>query len=68
MTVFEGRIRGGQLRVEEDELFELAYFSAHEARTLQTAAWLPIVLADAFQNRQEASFQPVSWQPLTERE
>jgi NADH pyrophosphatase NudC (nudix superfamily) len=68
MTVFEGRVRSGQLRAEEDELLELAYFSAEEAHMLATPAWVPVVLADAFQHHQHASFQAASWQPPPERE
>jgi hypothetical protein len=66
-SFFEGRVRSGQLRAEQDELLELAYFSAEQARTLATPAWVPVVQADAFEHRQHASFQAASWQPPPER-
>ena len=63
MTVFEGRVVGGELARDEEEVLEAGYFSEGEAERLPKAEWLKIVLADAFKqrnafkNKGEASFQ-----------
>ena len=63
MTVFEGQVRGGQLRAGDEEVLELGYFSAQEAAALPQAGWLAEVLEDTFANREKANFHPPAWEP-----
>jgi ADP-ribose pyrophosphatase YjhB (NUDIX family) len=63
MTVFEGRVRGGQLRAGDDEVLQLGYFSSQEAAALLKADWLAVVLDDIFANPEKANFRPPTWQP-----
>jgi 8-oxo-dGTP pyrophosphatase MutT (NUDIX family) len=65
-TVFLARVVGGQLKHDDEELFELAYYTAEQARALATPDWMPIVLADAFHRRETAYFQPPTWRPPEE--
>ncbi|MET4072903.1 NUDIX domain-containing protein [Hymenobacter sp. UYCo722] len=51
MTVFEGLITGGELRPNGQETLETRFFSHAETRAIQTGAWLPEVLSDAFARR-----------------
>ena len=51
MTVFEGLIVGGELRPDGVETLETRFFTYVETRQVQTGAWLPEVLRDAFARR-----------------
>ena len=63
MTVFEGQVRGGELRAGDEEVLELGYFSAQQVAALPKADWLATLLQDVFANRQTANFNPPTWHP-----
>lgn len=63
MIVFEGRKTGGSLRPDGDETLDVRYFAREEISNLNTPAWVPGVLDDAFTQREHASFAPPTWKP-----
>lgn len=63
MTVFEGRVRSGELRAGDEEVLELGYFSERELAPLPKAEWLSVVLEDVFANPGRANFRPPAWEP-----
>ena len=56
MTVFESRTTGGAPRPDGDETLEVGYFTSEEAASLDVGRWMPVVLADAFEQGGEARF------------
>jgi len=65
MTVFEGRVASGQIDIQDVEEIKAArYFSQAETRLLTRPAWLPVVLADVYRNREVSHFQKAVWKPL----
>ena len=66
MTVFEGRVTAGQIDIQDVEEIKAArYFSQAEAKLLTRPAWLPVVLADVYQNREVTHFKKAVWKPPT---
>ncbi|MEZ4860590.1 MAG: NUDIX domain-containing protein [Caldilineaceae bacterium] len=62
-TVFEGRILGGALAADQDEISELRYFTQSEIPQLDLPLWMRIILPDLFRVDGQTGFQPPIWQP-----
>ena len=66
MTVFEGRVVGGERDPVDDESTEAADFSREELVTLNTQPWVRVVLPDVFERRGRALFRPAEWKSRDE--
>lgn len=62
-TVFECAAVGGAPRADGVETSELRYVAAADLAALPVAAWVPVVLADAFRFHGQARFQALTWRP-----
>jgi hypothetical protein len=62
-TVFEARVAGGAETPDGEELDQLRWFDREACAGLDTPAWVPPILADAFAGTAEAAFAPSDWQP-----
>ena len=63
MTVFAAHITGGDMRPDQVETLDIAYFSHTDLAMLDLAPWKRMVLDDAFQPQPKTRFQPNIWQP-----
>jgi 8-oxo-dGTP pyrophosphatase MutT (NUDIX family) len=62
-TVFEGRTVGGDLRPEDGETTDIAYFSEDELATLEVRPWVNVVLPHMFRREKKSLFAPAEWTP-----
>jgi 8-oxo-dGTP pyrophosphatase MutT (NUDIX family) len=62
-TAFACHIDGGTLAADQEEIYELRYFSQAEADQLALLPWMKIVLADVFRDTEQSYFQPATWTP-----
>jgi len=62
-TVFRGRVVGGELRPDSEEILDLRYVSRQELKTLPHAAWLELVLDAVFSQDGPTEFQRSTWRP-----
>lgn len=62
-TIFRGRVIGGTLRADAQEILELRYISRAEVAGLPHARWLDIAVDAIFSQRESADFQPPTWRP-----
>ena len=62
-TIFRGRVIGGHLRPDGEEILELGYFSAEQIQSLPHAKWLDTTLPWLFDPSAPAQFQTSSWRP-----
>ena len=62
-TIFRGRIIGGELRADEDEILEVRYFSRQELTLAPHAPWLDIAIDAVFSPDGPADFQRPTWRP-----
>lgn len=65
MTVFEADVQSGYPKSNDtEEILDMAYVSQAELASLETAAWVKIVLNDAFENRNKRTkFHAPTWKP-----
>jgi 8-oxo-dGTP pyrophosphatase MutT (NUDIX family) len=63
-TIFRGRIIGGEMRADGEEILDLRYFSREEIRTVRHSRWMDLAM-DAIYAREEgpAHFQKPTWRP-----
>ena len=50
-TVYRAKILAGAPVADGSEILEIRFFSYTETKEIHTAAWLPIVLEDIFENK-----------------
>jgi 8-oxo-dGTP pyrophosphatase MutT (NUDIX family) len=62
-TIFRGRIVGGELRADQEEILEVRYFSREELVRVRHAHWLDIALDAIFSLDGPVDFQRPSWRP-----
>jgi 8-oxo-dGTP pyrophosphatase MutT (NUDIX family) len=62
-TIFRGRVIGGQLRADGQEILDLRYLSREELKGLPHARWLDIALDAIFSQGGQADFQQSTWRP-----
>lgn len=62
-TIFRGRIVGGELRADEDEILEVRYFSRQELTLAPHAPWLDIAIDAVFSSEGPTDFQRPTWRP-----
>ena len=62
-TIFRGRIFGGQLRADAEEILEVRFISRAELMELPHARWLEIALDAIFSEQGPADFQQSTWRP-----
>lgn len=66
MTVLDCEVVGGALVPDGVETLGMSYVNGMaELATLEVASWVPVVLADVFQEGGQASFQLPTWTPPT---
>lgn len=63
MTAFECDVIGGQLRPDQDEVLEMAYFGAADLGRVQLAHWATVFVPPLFGPADSAFFAPPRWQP-----
>ena len=63
-TIFRGRVIGGEMRADGEEILDLRYFSREEIPTVQHSRWMDLAL-DAIYAREPgpALFQKPTWRP-----
>jgi 8-oxo-dGTP pyrophosphatase MutT (NUDIX family) len=63
-TIFRGRVIGGELRADGEEILELRYISREEIKTLPHSRWMDLAM-DALYSRENAPthFQKSNWRP-----
>jgi 8-oxo-dGTP pyrophosphatase MutT (NUDIX family) len=63
-TIFRGRVIGGELRADGEEIVDLRYFSRDEIPTVPHSRWMDLAL-DALYTREPgpALFQKPTWRP-----
>lgn len=62
-TVFRGRVAGGQMRPDREEILDLRYVSREELETLPHAAWLDLAVNAMFSTEGPVDFQHANWKP-----
>jgi 8-oxo-dGTP diphosphatase len=62
-TLFGGRVIGGELRPDGEEILEVGYFSRSEMFQVAHSRWLDIALDAIFSAGGPADFQRPSWRP-----
>ena len=62
-TIFQGRIIGGQIRADGDEILELRYVSKDELQSLPHALWIDVAIDAIYQRGGTPHFQPPTWHP-----
>ena len=62
-TIFRGRVIGGELRADGQEILDLRYLSRTELKELPHAPWLDIAVDAIYSQTVPAAFQPSTWRP-----
>ena len=62
-TIFRGRIIGGELRADGEEMLDLRYLSREELAELPHARWLDLALDTVFSQTGTPGFQQATWKP-----
>jgi len=62
-VIFRGRINGGQLRADAEEILDVRYISRAELKELPHARWLDIALDSIYAQNGPADFQKSTWRP-----
>jgi 8-oxo-dGTP pyrophosphatase MutT (NUDIX family) len=63
VTIFRGRIIGGELRADGEEILDLRYLSREELAELPHARWLDLALDTVFSQTGTPAFQQATWKP-----
>jgi len=64
-AVFRGRVVGGQMRADGEEILELRYVSKEELKTLPHASWLDFAGDAVFSKDGPVDYQRATWKPET---
>ena len=62
-TIFRGRIIGGELRADGDEILEVRYFSREEIQTVPHSRWMDVAMDAIYAPEGPAHFQKPTWRP-----
>jgi len=62
-TVFRGRVIGGSLRPDGEEILELGYFSRDELARVPHSRWMDVALDAIFSPEGPTRFQKPTWKP-----
>jgi 8-oxo-dGTP pyrophosphatase MutT (NUDIX family) len=62
-TIFRGRIIGGELRADGDEILDLRYLSREELADLPHSQWIDFALDAVFSRTGTPGFQQATWKP-----
>jgi len=62
-VIFRGRIVGGELRADGQEILEVRYVSRKELKELPHSRWLDIALDAIYARGGPADFQKSTWRP-----
>ena len=62
-TIFRGRVIGGEMRADGQEILDLRYLSRAEVQELPHARWLDIALDAIYARNGPADFQQSRWRP-----
>ena len=62
-TIFRGRIIGGHLRPDGQEILEVRYFTREELRAAPHSKWMDTAMPVLFEPGATPHFKPHSWQP-----
>ena len=62
-TIFRGRITGGTLRPDGDEILDVRYFSQQELSRVPHSRWMDTAMPVLFLRNGEPHFQQASWKP-----
>ena len=62
-TVFRGKITGGKMRADGDEISELRFFSRDEVMSVPHSRWMDRIVGPLFDPAATTQFQRPSWHP-----
>jgi 8-oxo-dGTP pyrophosphatase MutT (NUDIX family) len=62
-TIFRGRVIGGDLRADGEEILEVRYISREEIQTLPHSRWMDITMDTLYARDGPAQFQKPTWKP-----
>jgi 8-oxo-dGTP pyrophosphatase MutT (NUDIX family) len=62
-TIFRGRIVGGRIQADGDEILDVRYFTREELARVDHAKWLDIAMPALFTREGPAHFARSSWKP-----
>ena len=62
-TIFRGRIVGGTIRPDGDEVLDVRYFAQDELARVDHSKWLDTAMPVLFARAGDAHFVPPSWTP-----
>ena len=62
-TIFRGRVIGGELRADGEEILDLRFLSREELAELPHAPWLDLALDAVYSQTESPGFQPATWKP-----
>ena len=62
-TIFRGRIIGGDLRPDGEEILDLRYFSREEIQNVPHSRWMDIAMDALYAREGPALFQKPTWRP-----
>jgi 8-oxo-dGTP pyrophosphatase MutT (NUDIX family) len=65
-TIFRGRIVGGNLRPDGDEILDVRYFTREELARVDHAKWLDTAMPVLFSTTGVPHFVPPSWKPMAQ--
>jgi 8-oxo-dGTP pyrophosphatase MutT (NUDIX family) len=63
VTLFEGRLLGGEARPDGNETVALRFVSRDDLADLQMAEWTKLLVQSAFEHHNVPYFAPPMWQP-----
>ena len=63
-VIFTGKIIGGELRVDGDEILDARYFTRNELEALPHPRWMDAAIPTLFAPTQETVFQSSTWRPV----
>jgi 8-oxo-dGTP pyrophosphatase MutT (NUDIX family) len=62
-TIFRGRVIGGELRADGEEILDLRYFSKEEIQTVPHSRWINVAMDTLYSLDGPAHFQKPTWSP-----
>jgi 8-oxo-dGTP pyrophosphatase MutT (NUDIX family) len=62
-TIFRGRVTGGIIRPDGEEISEVAYFNRDEIPRIPHSKWVATAMPVLFSPEQPAHFVPAVWKP-----
>jgi 8-oxo-dGTP pyrophosphatase MutT (NUDIX family) len=62
-TIFRGRVTGGVMRADGEEIVDIRYFTREELLTAPHSKWLDTAMPVLFTRESQPHFQPSTWRP-----